>query len=603
MTDGRLLRFAKKARKYIFLNVLARWVGLLLAAFIVLTAARLIAEIPVLSIGGGPSPLPAIGACACAALLRALCEFFASKAAFKASAGVKRQLRERLYDKLLALGGAAEGASGAEAVQVAVEGIDQIENYFGKYLPQLFYSVIAPLTLFVLIAPLSLSAALILLVCTPLIPLLLLLIMRMAKRMMRKQLKSYTSLGDFFLESLRGMTTLKIYGADERRHEEMNGHAEAFRKSTMRVLRMQLNSIVLMDLVAYGGAALGVILAARGFLAGDIGLSGAISILLLSAEFFIPFRQLGSYFHVAMSGLSACERVFRILDEKEPADGESGIPAGALAVEAEGLSYAYAPGRQALSNISFSAPAAGLTGIAGVSGCGKSTIARLISGGLARENYAGSVRIGGVELRDLKIAELRKRVCLVTHEDCVFTGTVSENLREAKPEGTTAEFERALQRVKLYDFFAGAEGLDTYIAEGGANLSGGQKQRLSLARALLRDCDVYVFDEATSNIDAESEEAVLSVIRALAKSKNVLMISHRLANLIPADAICAMEAGRVAERGTHEALTAAGGVYARLFREQQALERYAAGGVAQGEGSVDGEVRTESPANSETRGR
>ncbi|MDR2355466.1 MAG: DUF454 family protein [Clostridiales Family XIII bacterium] len=598
-TAVRLLGFATGARRYVFLNVLARWIGLLLGAFVVFALSDLIARVPAALTGGNPVVFPILGLCAGAALLRALCELLASKAAFKASAGAKKKLRTELYGKLLALGGGENGASGAEAVQVAVEGIDQIENYFGKYLPQLFYSAIAPLTLFVLLAPVRLSAAVVLLVCTPLIPLLILFIMRMARRMMRKQLKAYTSLGDFFFESLRGMTTLKIFGADGRRHEEMNGLAETFRKSTMRILRMQLNSIVLMDCVAYGGTALGVGLAAQGFLSGDIGLSGAISIVLLSAEFFIPLRQLGSYFHVAMNGLSACERVFRILDAPLPADGESALPPGALAVEADGLSYAYEPERPALFGLSFSAPAVGFTGLAGASGCGKSTIARLLSGGLARGDYAGSARIGGVELRDLKRSELRKRICLVTHEDYIFTGTVSENLRDAKPEATDAELEHILRKVRLYDFFAEAQGLNTRTAENGANLSGGQKQRLSIARALLRDCDVYIFDEAASNIDRESEEAVLAVIRERAESKNVLMISHRLANLRPANIIYAMEEGRVEGKGTHEELTAAYGVYARLFREQQALERYAAGG-AQGERPSGGKVPAETPATIET---
>ncbi|MDR1206118.1 MAG: DUF454 family protein [Peptococcaceae bacterium] len=587
MTDRRLLRFAAGARKYIFLNVLARWVGLLLGAFVVFTAARLIADAFAVPFGAGPAAalpvLPALGVCAAAAVLRALCEFLASKAAFRASAGVRKKLRAALYDKLLTLGGS--GAGGAEAVQVAVEGVDQIENYFGKYLPQLFYGVAAPLTLFVLLAPVSLSAAAVLLVCTPLIPLLILLIMKMARRMMRGQLKSYTSLGDFFLESLRGMTTLKIYDADGRRHEEMNGLAEAFRKSTMRILRMQLNSIVLMDIIAYGGAALGAILAARGFLAGDITLAGAVAIVLLAAEFFIPLRQLGSYFHVAMNGISACERVFQILDAPVPADGEGSLPAGGLAAEAEDLSFTYGEGRAAaLSHVSFSAPARGFTGIAGASGSGKSTVARLLSGGLSGRGCEGNIRIGGAELRGVKRSELRQRVCLVTHEDYVFTGTVAENLRMAKPGAAADELAEVLRKARLYDFFAEAEGLDTRIAESGANLSGGQRQRLSLARALLRDADIYIFDEATSNIDPESEETVLAVIRELAGTRNVVMISHRLANLTGADVIYAMEGGRVAEAGTHAELLAANGVYARLFREQRALEAHAAGETAGGGG-------------------
>ncbi|MDR2296043.1 MAG: ABC transporter ATP-binding protein/permease, partial [Clostridiales Family XIII bacterium] len=583
-TAGRLLGFATGARRYVFLNVLARFIGLVFGAFVVFTLADVIARMPVVFLGGDPAVLPALGLCAAAALARALCEFLASKAAFKASAGVKKKLRTALYGKLLSLGGS--GISGAEAVQVAVEGVDQIENYFGKYLPQLFYGIVAPLTLFGLLASVRLSVALVLLVCTPLIPLLLLVIMRMAKRMMQKQLKEYGSLGDFFLESLRGMTTLKIFGADARRHVEMNRFAERFRQSTMRVLRMQLNSIVLMDIMAYGSAALGVILAARGFLAGDIELSGAISVILLSAEFFIPLRQLGSYFHIAMNGLSACERVFRILDAPAPEDGTLSLPEGPLDIETEGLSFAYEPGRNALSELSLSAPSPGLRGLAGVSGCGKSTAAKLLSGEMQGKAYGGSVRIGGVELRDLKRSALLERVCLVTHEDYIFGGTAEDNLRAAKRDASEAELEDALKKVRLHDFFEGAAGLATEISEGGANLSGGQRQRLSLARALLRDSDIYIFDEAASNIDRESEEAVLAVIRELAKSKNVLMISHRLASLRPADLIYAMEDGRVEGRGTHEELMAAGGVYARLFLEQRALEAYAAGEAGDGYGAA-----------------
>jgi ABC-type transport system involved in cytochrome bd biosynthesis fused ATPase/permease subunit len=580
MIDKRLLGFATDARKYIFLNVLARWIGLLCGAFIVFAAARFLSGLFDAVFDSGiiafPSPLPTLGVCTAAALLRALCEFLASKAAFRASIGVKKKLRTELYAKLLVLGDAG-GISGAETVQVAVEGVDQIENYFGKYLPQFFFSMAVPLTLFVLLAPVSLSAALILLVCAPMIPLLILLIMKMAKRMMRKQLKSYTSLGDFFLEALRGMTTLKIYGADGRRHEGMNGLAESFRKSTMRVLRMQLNSIILMDIVAYGGTALGIILAAHGFALGAIPPAGAIVIVLLSAEFFIPLRQLGSYFHTAMSGIAACERVFQILDAPTPEVGKSILPDGSPTVEVRGLSFAYGDGRGALSDVSFSAQTTGLTGLAGASGCGKSTVAKLLSGRLSGADYGGSVRIGGVELRDIDPTELRRRVCLVTHEDYIFTGTVRDNLLPAKPGAADDELIAALEKVRLAGFLEDADGLDTEISEGGANLSGGQKQRLSLARALLRDCDLYVFDEAASNIDAESGEAVDAVTEGLAESKNVILISHRLANLTRANRIYAMEDGRVAESGTHEELARRGGVYAAMYAEQTALEAYAGG--------------------------
>ncbi|MDR1247662.1 MAG: DUF454 family protein [Clostridiales Family XIII bacterium] len=573
MIDRRLLSFAAGARKYVFLTVLARWVGLLLGALVVFAVSDIAAvRVPGLLLGADMSVLPVLGVCAACAVARALCEFLASKAAFKAQTGVKKKLRTELYAKLLALGG--EGASGAETVQVAVEGVDQIENYFGRYLPQFFYSVIAPLTLFALLTPISLSVALILLVCTPLIPLLILLIMKMAKKMMRKQLKSYTSLGDFFLEALRGMTTLKIYGADGRRHEEMNDLAESFRKSTMRVLRMQLNSVMPMDLIAQGGTALGIILAARGLLAGDISAAGAVSIVLLSAEFFIPLRQLGSYFHVAMNGLASCERVFQIIDAEEPADGDDSLPESPLSVCISDLSFAYEEGRNVLSNVSFFAPAKGMTGIAGASGCGKSTLAKLLSGRLPAAGCKGDVKIGGLELGCIKRSELMKRVYTVTHEDYIFTGTVGDNLRAAKRDASDDELAAVLKNVRLYDFFASADGLETKISEGGANLSGGQRQRLSLARALLRDPDIYIFDEATSSMDTESEEALLSVVKETAASKNVIFISHRLANLTEAGNIYAMSEGRIAETGTHDELTAKGGVYARLYGEQRALEAY-----------------------------
>ncbi|MDR0381439.1 MAG: ABC transporter ATP-binding protein/permease [Oscillospiraceae bacterium] len=585
MLDRRLMRFAKRANRYVFLHVLLQWAGLLLGAAAVFALAA--------GLGRGSAGemwLP-LAAAAAAAGLRALCGAGAARASFLASSGVKRRLRQALYEKLLAFGPSyTEVFSTAELLQVATEGVDQLESYFGKYLPQFFFSLLAPPTLFCLLAPVSLPAAGLLLACTPLIPLLIAMIRRMAKKMLKRHWKSYVTLGDVFLENIQGMTALKVYGADGARQARMRTEAESFRRSTMRVLRMQLNSIAVMDLIAYGGGAAGVLLAVLGYANRTLGLPEALTVTLLAVEFFLPLRLLGSYFHIAMNGLSASDRMFQILDTPLPADGSETPPAGPLTVSLRDVSFSYAPvdpgapvdpagpARAALSGVTLTLAPGRLVSLVGPSGGGKSTVAALLSG--RRGGYTGRIDVGGTELRALARESLPRRVTLVTHEDFVFAGTVADNLRMARPDASDEALTAALRQAQIWDFLEDKGGLSMDLAARGANLSGGQRQRLCLARALLRDSDVYLFDEATSNIDAESDEAVMAAVRALARTKAVLLISHRLANVVTSDQICLLEHGVVTESGTHAALLARGGAYARLWARQTELEQYAKGGAA-----------------------
>ncbi|MDR0671733.1 MAG: ABC transporter ATP-binding protein/permease [Oscillospiraceae bacterium] len=573
MLDRRLMRFAERANRYVFFHVLLQWVGLLMGAAAVFSLAACLGRV------SAETMWRPLAVAAGAAGLRALCGLGAARASFLASAGVKRRLRQALYDKLLAFGPSyTEMFSTAELLQVATEGVDQLEAYFGKYLPQFFFSLLAPPTLFGLLAPVSLPAAGLLLACTPLIPLLIVMIRQMAKKMLGRHWKSYVTLGDIFLESLQGMTALKVYGADGARQARMRAESETFRRSTMRVLRMQLNSIVVMDLIAYGGAALGVLLAALGYANRSLDLPGALTVTLLAAEFFLPLRLLGSYFHIAMNGLSASGRMFQILDAPLPAEGRETPPAGPLTVSLRAVSFSYDPARAALSGVTCTLAPGRLVSLVGPSGSGKSTVAALLSG--RRRGYAGQIDVGGVPLRALTRESLMRRVTLVTHEDFVFAGTVADNLRLARPDASDEALTAALRQARMWDFWEDKGGLSAELAARGANLSGGQRQRLCLARALLRDSDVYLFDEATSNVDAESEEAIVAAIRALARTKAVLLISHRLANAAVSDQIHLLERGVITESGTHAALLARGGAYARRWARQAELERYAKGGAA-----------------------
>lgn len=572
MINKRLIGTVSESRKYIAGNVACQWVSLAANITMMASITRLLARL-FERVATAHEIAVTLAVALAAVVVRYVCTTLASRMSYLSSRAVKRTLRGLIYKKLLRLGTSyREQANTSEVVQVAVEGVDQLETYFGAYLPQFFYAMLAPLTLFAVLSTVSVLSAAVLLVCVPLIPVAIVAVQRWAKKLLGKYWGKYTALGDTFLENLQGLTTLKIYQADEFKQQEMNEQAESFRKITMKVLTMQLNSITIMDLIAYGGAALGVILAATQFASGKIGLDGCLLIILLSADFFIPMRLLGSYFHIAMNGMAASDKIFRLLDLPEPEPKTGRVPAGCT-IECRNLRFSYEPEREILHGVDMSFPRGSFTAVVGESGCGKSTVSAILMG--RNKNYSGSVTVGGTELSEIDEGSLMRAVTYVGHRSYLFKGSVRANLLMGKPDASDAELWQVLERVNLADFLRGEDGLDTQLAERAANLSGGQCQRLALARALLHDSEVYIFDEATSNIDVESENDIMREIHALAGVKTVILISHRLANVVSADNIYVMEGGNVAESGTHGQLLAGRGVYARLWTAQSELENYA----------------------------
>ncbi|MBQ8834039.1 MAG: ABC transporter ATP-binding protein/permease [Oscillospiraceae bacterium] len=572
MINKRLIGTVGESKKYIAGNVACQWVSL--AANITMMGA--IANLLQSLYEGTRSGLAATAVTAAIAVtIRYACAVGSSRMGYLSSKTVKKILREMIYGKLLRLGASyKEQANTSEVVQVAVEGVDQLETYFGAYLPQFFYAMLAPLTLFVVLSFVNLPSAIVLLVCVPLIPVTIIAIQRWAKKLLAKYWGQYTALGDTFLENLQGLTTTKIYQTDAFKHREMNEQSEHFRKITMKVLTMQLNSITIMDLIAYGGAALGVILATTQFRAGHVDLAGCILIILLAADFFLPMRMLGSYFHIAMNGMAASDKIFRLLDLPEAGQKTETVPAE-HSIECKDLRFSYEADREILHGVSMTFPKGSFTAIVGESGCGKSTIASILMG--RNKGYTGSLTVGSMPLSEISEASLMENFTYISHQSYLFKGTVRENLLMARPNAGEDTLWQVLEQVKLADFLRNEKGLDTMLNEKASNLSGGQCQRLALARALLHDSPVYIFDEATSNIDVESENDIMAQIHALAKEKTVILISHRLANVANADNIYVLENGTVAESGTHVHLLTQNGTYAKLWNAQQELEHYTKG--------------------------
>ena len=573
MIKTRLIQLLSHSKKYIVYTVFWQWISLLAQITAVFTIADLLGYVlnNTLTISHPKSTfLLLLGVI----VIRYTCERMSARTSYLASVDVKRILREKIYDKMLKLGASYnEYVSSSEVVQVSTEGVEQLETYFSKYLPQLFYSLLAPITLFIILSRVNLKASLVLLICVPLIPMSIVAVQKFAKKLLSNYWSTYTGLGDSFLENLQGLTTLKIYQADKMKAEEMDQESEKFRKITMKVLTMQLNSISVMDIVAYGGAAVGMIIALLEYLHGHITMQDTLCIILLASEFFLPLRLLGSFFHIAMNGMAASDKIFRILDIPEISFGKEVLSDHSLDILLKDVHFSYEENREILKGIDMTLQKGSFISLVGESGCGKSTIAGILAG--KNRGYTGDITIGGTPLKDVNEKDLMKHVVLIRHNSYLFKGTVEDNLRMADSHATKEEMEAVLDKVNLLGFLNSQDGIKTKLLEKASNLSGGQCQRLAIARALLKkDVSIYILDEAASNIDIESEELIMNIIHELAKTKTVLLISHRLANVVKSDHIYFLQDGQIKEHGSHTELMNQNGAYKHLYEAQMALENY-----------------------------
>lgn len=489
----------------------------------------------------------------------------------------KKDLRERVYNKIVKLGvRSTDGMSMAGLTQVSMEGVEQLDLYYSSYIPQFFYAMLAPFILFGITVWIEWRVAVVLLCCVPLIPVSIIAVSKYAKKIFAKYWGKYTSMGDSFLDSVQGLKELKIFKADEAQHTKMNETSEDFRKITMKVLVMQLASTTIMDLVAYGGAGIGIAMAILSVVKWELAPIAALFLILVAVDFFLPLRAFGSAFHVAMNGASAGKKILSLLEQSDPVWGEETVTDTEIKVE--NVTFSYGGKRDVLKNVSMTFPKTGMTAIVGESGCGKSTVVNMLFGAF-RPN-GGAVTVGGKELESLSRESYYSHLAVVSYNTYIFNETVRANFMLANKAVTDEEIYGALEKVNLADFIRENGGLDKVITEDAANISGGQKQRLALAVNLVAHKDIYVFDEATSNIDIESEAIIMANIKALSREKAVIVISHRLANVTPADLIYYMESGELKESGTHRELMERNSGYAKLYTTQKNLEEgYAEVGV------------------------
>ena len=482
---------------------------------------------------------------------------------------VKKDLRQKIYDKIIKLGvRTTDNMSMAGLTQLSMEGVEQLDLYYSAYIPQFFYAMIAPIILFIVTVRINWAVALVLLACVPLIPMSIIAVSRYAKKIFAKYWGKYTSMGDSFLDSVQGLKELKIFQADAAQNIKMNETSEEFRKITMKVLVMQLASTTIMDMVAYGGAGLGIALTIHAVVNGSLSAYAALFLILVAVDFFLPLRAFGSAFHIAMNGASAGNKILSLLAQSDPVWGSETVDGTDITVK--DVTFSYDGKRDVLKHASMNFGSTGMCAIVGESGSGKSTVVNLLLG--AYHPQQGSILVGNKPLETLSRESYYSHISVVSYNTYIFNETIRQNFMLAKDNVTDEEIYSALKKVNLYDFIIDNGGLDKVITEDAANISGGQKQRLALAINLVANKDIYIFDEATSNIDIESEAIIMNNIKELSKEKSVIVISHRLANVIAADTIYYIEDGEVKEHGTHNELMNMHEGYAKLYTAQKKLE-------------------------------
>ena len=568
MIDKELFKLIGGNKKYIFIAVLLQAIGL--AANVAITGSVCYAVYLLTQNAEAVKFVYPLISAAAGIIVRYICSRATGDVKDKLGRSVKKNLRERVYNKIVKLGvKTTDGMSMAGLTQVSVEGVEQLDLYYSSYLPQFFFAMIAPVILFLICVWIDWRTALVLIACVPLIPVSIIAVSKYAKKIFAKYWGKYTSMGDKFLDSVQGLKELKIFQADAAQHVKINESAEEFRVITMKVLVMQLASTTIMDLVAYGGAGVGIALAISGTAFWGLNPIAALFLCLVAVEFFLPLRAFGSAFHVAMNGASAGKKIISLLNAPDPEWGTETVDG--KEIKLENLTFSYDGKRDVLKNVNMTFPEKGMTAIVGESGCGKSTVVNMLIGAFRPQK--GDVTVGGKQLEKLSRESWYSHLSAVSYNTYIFNESVRDNFKMAKENVSDEEILAALEKVNLKEFIEENGGLDKVITEDANNISGGQKQRLALAIALVSDKDIYVFDEATSNIDIDSEAIIMKNIKAISEEKSVIVISHRLANVVPADNIYYMEDGEVKETGSHDELMAAKQGYARLYTAQKTLEQ------------------------------